>query len=232
VAGRHIGTLAERSLHAALKQWYAQPGDELEVPVSGYVVDIVRGDLLIEIQTGSFAGIKRKLDRLTRSHPVTLVYPVAAEKWIVKLGPDGHTRLDRRRSPQRGSVLALFRELVSLPRLVARDTLTIEVALVALEEVRVRDGRGSWRRGGWSIVDTRLLGVIDRVTLRGVEDYRALLPDNLPDPFTVADLAGALGERRSLAAKIAYCLREMGAITHIGKRGNAYLYCVSGAAPE
>lgn len=46
-----IGLLAEKSLHAALKTWYAQPGDEIEVPLKGeasdgrrfcYHIDIVR----------------------------------------------------------------------------------------------------------------------------------------------------------------------------------------------
>ncbi len=38
-----IGTLQENSLHAALKNWYAQPGDQLEIMVDGYVIDLVRG---------------------------------------------------------------------------------------------------------------------------------------------------------------------------------------------
>ena len=38
----HIGTLAEKSLHAQLKQLYAAPGDLLEHPLDGYVVDIAR----------------------------------------------------------------------------------------------------------------------------------------------------------------------------------------------
>tara|TARA_B110000014_G_C20100324_1_gene577464 strand:- start:1253 stop:1462 length:210 start_codon:yes stop_codon:yes gene_type:complete len=37
-----IGTLNEGSLHASLKQFFAQPGDEFEVPINGYVIDIVR----------------------------------------------------------------------------------------------------------------------------------------------------------------------------------------------
>jgi hypothetical protein len=44
-----IGTLNEKPLHAALKQWYAEPEDRIEAPVDGFTVDIVRGDLLIEI---------------------------------------------------------------------------------------------------------------------------------------------------------------------------------------
>jgi hypothetical protein len=37
---------------ASLKKWYAQPGDRFEVPVDGFVIDIVRDDLLLDIQTG------------------------------------------------------------------------------------------------------------------------------------------------------------------------------------
>jgi hypothetical protein len=59
-----IGVLNEKPLHAALKQWYAQPGDGLEVTVDGFVIDIVRGHQLIEIQTGHFAAIKKKLSTL------------------------------------------------------------------------------------------------------------------------------------------------------------------------
>jgi hypothetical protein len=56
-----IGLLNEKPLHASLKEWYAQPGDRFEVPVDGFVIDIVRDDLLLEIQTGSFGSIKSKI---------------------------------------------------------------------------------------------------------------------------------------------------------------------------
>ncbi len=86
-----IGLLNEKHLHALLKEWYAEPGDRLETPVDGYVVDIVRDGLLIEIQTRNFSAIKTKLLELTDSHRLRLVYPVAAEKWIVSLPKDEHT---------------------------------------------------------------------------------------------------------------------------------------------
>jgi len=55
----YIGTLNEKSLHADLKKWYTQPGDQLEVPLDGYYIDIVRDDMLIEIQTRNFSSIKK-----------------------------------------------------------------------------------------------------------------------------------------------------------------------------
>lgn len=220
----HIGTLGERSLHAALKDYYAQDGDALEVEVDGYVIDIVRGDRLIEIQTGNFAAMKRKLAKLTKTHHVHVVHPVATQKWIVKYGPDGETRLDRRKSPVRGDVYDIFWQLVSFPHLVDHANFSLEVALVHMEEIRVNDGQGSWRRRGWSIVDHRLLEVIEQIRLESVADFRALLPADLPDLFTTKDLSQTAGIRRNLAGKMAFCLRAMGAVEQVGKRGNAYLY--------
>jgi len=72
-----IGLLNEKSLHSALKHWYAKPGDLLEFALDGYVVDILRGNHVIEIQTGNFCSIKRKMRDLSCRYRVTLIYPVA-----------------------------------------------------------------------------------------------------------------------------------------------------------
>jgi hypothetical protein len=45
--GGLIGTLGERGLHSALKDWYAGPGDRLEAEVDGFHIDILRHKLLI-----------------------------------------------------------------------------------------------------------------------------------------------------------------------------------------
>jgi hypothetical protein len=58
----------------------------------------------------------------------------------------------------------------------------------------------------------------------------ALIPATLAEPFTTADLAAAIDRPRRLAQKMAYCLREMGAITPLGRRGRAILY--TQARPE
>ena len=53
--------------------------------IDGFVIDLVRGEQLIEIQTRSFASMRRKLGRLLETHPIRLVHPIPAVKWIVKL---------------------------------------------------------------------------------------------------------------------------------------------------
>src|SRR6185503_20785886 len=89
-----IGLLNEKPLHASLKQWYAQPGDQFEVPVDGFVIDIVRGSQLIEIQTRNLAAINSKLYKLTKSHQVRLIYPIVKEKWIVRSATGGLRKIE------------------------------------------------------------------------------------------------------------------------------------------
>jgi len=215
----------EKPLHASLKQWYAQPGDQFEVPVNGFVIDIVRDNLLIEIQTRNFASINSKLSRLTRSHEVRLVYPVVLEKWIVRSGPNGGAVALRRKSPKRGRLEDLFRELVSIPRLLSNPNFSLEVLTIREEEVRRYDGRRKWRRKGWVVEGRRLVDVVDRRLFGRSADWLALLPDGLQS-FTTKDLATAAATDRDLAQKMAYCLRHARMIDLIGKQGRANLYQV------
>jgi hypothetical protein len=221
-----IGLLNEKPMHAALKQWYAQPDDVFEALVDGFVIDVVRGDLLIEIQTGNFSAVKEKLSTLVAKHPVRLVYPIPHEKWIVKLDPEpeGKGKAQRRKSPKRGGVEDVFNELVSFPELLAQPNFSLEVLLIQEEEVRRYDGRRAWRRRGWVTEERRLLEVVSGQRFETAGDVWALIPDDLPGMFTTSDLAGAMRKPRRLAQKAAYCLRKMGVITQVGKRGRSVLY--------
>ena len=218
-----IGLLNEKPLHAALKEWYRCEGDEVEVPLEGFVVDLVRDGLLVEIQTRGFSSMRRKFDRLLDLHPIRLVYPVAAKKWIVKLDEHGR-EASRRRSPKRGIAADVCAELVSFPSLLSHPNFTLEVALIEEEEIRRPDARKGWRRGGFVIEERRLVGVLDVVEFTCPDDLLVLLPDDLPDPFTTGDLATGLGRSRHLAQEVAYCLRVSGAVETAGrdKRGIRY----------
>jgi hypothetical protein len=219
-----ISTLNEKPLHADLKAWVARPGDEFEVEVDGFIIDIVRGDLLIEIQTAGFASIKRKLLELTARHPVRLSYPVAQKKWIVRLSEDGQREQSRRKSPKQGTVEDVFSELVSLPGLLGHSNFSLEVVLIHEEEIRRHEPGRAWRRRGWVTVERRLLEVVDRRLFETPADLAALIPPTLPEPFTTSDLATALSKPRRLAQRMAYCLREMEVISPVAKHRNAILY--------
>ncbi len=223
-APRRIGLINEKPLHAALKRWYARPGDRREVAINGFTVDIVRGNQLVEIRTTNFAAVKRKLTTLVETHPVRLVYPIAQEKWILKLAEDGEDVLGHRKSPRRGCPEDVFHELVSIPALLAHPNFSIELLLVWVEELHRLDGKIG-RHGERRVIrERRLVDVVERLPLETPADIASLVPSAVPEPFTTADLADASGRPRGLAQKMAYCLRAMGRITPVGKRGNMTLY--------
>jgi hypothetical protein len=180
----------------------------------------------MEIQTRNFAAIKSKLVKLIRKRQLRLIYPIAVEKWIVKLPQSGGAAATRRKSPKKGRLEDLFWEMVRIPHLMANANFSLEVLLVQEEEVRRYDGRGKrhWRKKGWITEERRLLEIVDRRVLKAPADMGAFLPDGLGETFTTKDMAAAMGIRHPLAQRMAYCLRKMQVIALIGKQRRANLY--------
>jgi hypothetical protein len=216
--------MQETSLHAVLKSLYAQQGGQLEASVDGFLVDVLVDDLLIEIQTRNFSALKNKLAALIERHVIRLVHPIPQEKWIVNLPPKGEKPLTRRKSPKRGRLEHLFVELVSFPYLVTHPNFSLEVLLTREEEIRRMDGRGSWRRGGISIIDRRLVEVIKHHLLVSPEDFTDMIPSSLSQPFTIQQLASKLGITNRLASQMTYCLRSMNILTTVGTSRKPLVY--------
>jgi hypothetical protein len=220
-----LSTYREGSLHAALKALYARPDDRVEESVGGYVVDVVRDDELVEIQTASFASAARKLRRLAVDHRIVLVHPIAVERWLLRVDADG-VLAGRRRSPKRGTPLDLFDQLVAFPELVAHPNFRLELVLVREEEVRgpvPAGARFRYPRRWWRI-DRRLIEVVQTVRVDTPADLLRLLPAGIPDSFTSADIASASRRPGRIATRAAYCLHRAGATRCVGKRGRLQLY--------
>jgi hypothetical protein len=222
-----FATFREGSLHAALKARYAAivTGARVEAAVDGFIVDVAGLDELVEIQTASFASVRRKLERLVASHRVVLVYPIPIEKWLVRVDGDGAV-VHRRRSPKHGVALDLFDELVHLPGLVAHPNFRIELPLTCGEEIRgpIPEGaRYRYPRRWWRL-DRRLLDVIEIRRIDTPADLSCLLPFGLSDTFTTADIVAATGRSKRLAMRTVYCLERCGAIARLARRGRLVAY--------
>ena len=100
----------------------------------------------------------------------------------------------------------------------------MRVLLTREEEVRCDDGRGSWRRKWVSIVDRRLLAVLEALTFRCGADLAALLPAELEPPFTNRHLAKRAGISLRTAQRMTYCLERLDTIRRVAKKGNALLF--------
>lgn len=218
--------MTEQTLHEQLKEYYARETGDVESVLGDYRVDVIRGNLLIEIQTRSFSSIREKLGKLVKEHNVRLVHPVPYQKWVIRLDRN-ENMVSKRKSPKRGRVEEVFRELVYMPKLLADPNFELEVALVNIEEFLIDDGKGSWRRKRWSIHDKKMINLHERHLYHTPQDFLRLLPETLPAEFTTRMLAKESKLRINLAQKMVYCLRNMEVIQQTGKKGRTHLYSVS-----
>ncbi len=225
VAPPHIGTLNEGSIHAALKELVAEPGDELEVRLDNFVIDIRRGDLLIEVQTQSFAAMGRKLDALLDRYRIRVVHPVAVATYLHR--PSKPVR----RSPKKGSRFSILDELVSVPTLIDHPGFSVDIALMEMDRYQEHDPKARRGRGGWRTVDKRIRRIDGWERFETGADVLDMLPSGLPEEFTTADVAASGVTDRGSAQKLAYVLRALGLITLVDadRRGYRYRLAPDGA---
>ncbi len=216
----------ETSLHRELKRIYAGATARTEVVLENYRIDAVSRGRLIEIQHGSLAAIRDKIRKLVESHRVLVVKPIVRQKLLVKQADADSPPHSRRLSPKRGTLLNVFDELVYFTRVFPHPRLSLEVVLVDIEEWRYpgHGRRRRWRKGDHVVADQRLVSVGEGVRLRKAADLIRLLPRGLPSEFHTGMLAEHCEIQRHVAQRIAYCLREMQAVEHVGKQGNTLLY--------
>lgn len=216
-----IGTLQEGALHRDLKSFYAPQGALTEQLVGKYVVDVLDGDHVIEIQTANFSALGNKLNGLLETHAVTVVYPIAVKKVLVKHSESGE---QRRKSPRAGSSLDIFDELVYMPTLLDHPNLELELVYVSIEEHRRFDPKRAWRRRHWVVTERRLEEVKGQERFASMTALFNKFVDDLPNQFTTGTIANSLGTTRNKAQRFAYCFRMADVIIACGKEGNAVIY--------
>jgi len=216
----------ETSLHRELKLLYAGAAAQTEVRYGRYRIDAVVGGELIEIQHGRLGAISFKIAELLADHAVRIVKPIVREKLLVKRRRKGGKIVERRRSPKRGQLLDVFDDLVYFTKVFPHPRLVIEAVLVDVEEYRYPGHGRRWRRRGrdHQVEDQHLVGGGESCLLRTPDDLVALLDCPLAERFHTGQLAEWIGRPRFIAQRIAYCLRETGAVKVVGKQGNALLY--------
>ncbi|MDR0486239.1 MAG: hypothetical protein LBH29_05885 [Elusimicrobiota bacterium] len=219
-----IGMENESALHLALKLFYSGEQGKTEQAVGGYICDAVRKDgVIVEVQTGNFKPIEKKLKTLCAERKVILVHPIIAVKTIKTYTKDG-VLLNTRKSPIHEDVWDIFEALLYCPSLAVMPNLTFNLALVDIAQRRVRDGKGSRRRRGASAKDKMLSAFLGAVTLEGKKDFVKLIPFKKSDTWTAGDLAKKANIYSTLAGKAVYVLSRSGIIKQVGKRQRAYLY--------
>jgi len=214
----------ETTLHRQLKRLYAGDG-ATEVAIGSFRVDAVRGDELVEIQCASLSAIRDKARRLLRRHRLRVVKPVVQRTRIRRLARVGGRVRSLRMSPKRGTAVDVFDDLIYFTRVFPHPNLTIEVPLIRVEQTRVPDRRRRrWRRD-YRVADVSLESVGASYQFSSPADLLTLLGwASPPATFNTADLATAIDRPRWFAQKVAYVLRNTGAIRSEGRNRSGVIY--------
>lgn len=187
-----IGILGEKTLHATLKLWLDDDPTHHEVPLpQGSVADIFDGERITEIQTTNFSVFRKKLEKLLDSYPVTVVHPLVRVKWVSWINPETGEITKPRRSGRKGSFTDAGKQLIYILSLLSHPNLTVRLVMLDVEEQRLLDGWGNGGKRGSHRAERLPLALGEQITLRDAADYAALLPPDLPVPFTAAQFGKA-----------------------------------------
>lgn len=222
-----IGTLAEKTVHAVLKNYYEPREEKQEVPLAGYVADIFTGEEVIEIQTRQLFKMREKLSVFLALYPVTIVHPIPREKWIIWVDQDSGNLSPRRKSPLKGSPYTAFTELYGIKKFLNQKNLRLRLALLDMEEYKLLKSPGGGRKKGAASCDRIPIEFVREVAVDSREDYLQFVPPPLKEcAFTSREFAQAAGIKTSLAQTVLHVLHYVGAVDRVGKKGRMYLYQV------
>lgn len=220
----------ETTLHRQLKQLYAGTDDAREVRLGKFRIDAIRDGELIEVQLGSLAALRDKSRTLlAEGHALRIVKPLIVEKQLISLDEKAGEVVSTRRSPKRESAVDLFHELIHFMRVFPHRNLELEIPLIEIEERRYpgHGKRRRWRANDFIVEDQQLVAVREVFCLSKPADLWKLLPQSPAKMFHTGELAEQMQIRRRVAQRVAYCLRECGAVSVAGKNGNAIVYRVA-----
>ena len=220
-----IGVLQEKPLHATLKWWLDDNPDHHEITLPcGKVADIYDGVTVTEVQTGSFTPLRKKLEVLLDTYPVTVVHPVVRRKYLSWIDPDTGESTEPRKSPRVGSFADGGKQLIYILPLLGHPNLTVRLVLMDAEEQRIADGWGNGGKRGSHRAVLLPLSVEDTLDLRCPVDYAALIPTALPERFTAQQFGKAAkmqGRHLNGTLKV---LLDRGVLKRETKEGNAWIY--------
>lgn len=221
-----IGTLSEKTVHAILKNYFEPDEDKQEIPIENYVADIYADGEIIEIQTRQFNRMRDKLAAFLPLYPVTIVYPIPREKWIIWIDEESGELSKKRKSPAKGNPYIAFAELYKIKMFLKNPNLRIKLVLMDMEEYKLLNGWSKDKKKGSSRYDRIPTELAEEIEINCLQDYMQFVPYELEGEFTSKEFAKAAHIPVSLSQTVLNILYYVGTVTRTGKKGNQYLYTV------
>ena len=219
-----IGTLSEKTVHAILKNYYEPDEDKQEIPIENYVADIYADGEIIEIQTGQLNKLRGKLTAFLPLYPVTVVYPIPREKWLIWIDEESGELSNKRKSPVKGNSYLAFPELYNIKMFLKDPNLRLRLVLLDIEEYRLLNGWSKDKKRGSSRFDRIPVTLAEEIEIDCLKDYMQFVPYELEGSFTSKEFAKTAHISVSLAQTVLNILYHVGTVTRVGKEGRQYLY--------
>lgn len=219
-----IGTLSEKTVHAIVKNYYEPDEDKQEIPIENYVADIYSDGEIVEIQTRQFNKLRGKLSTFLPLYPVTVVYPIPREKWLIWIDEESGELSKKRKSPAKGNPYIAFAELYKIKMFLKDPNLHIRLLLIDMEEYRLLNGWSRDKKKGSSRFDRIPTNLVQEIEIDCLQDYMQFVPYDIEEPFTTKQFGKAAHIPVSLAQIVLNILYHVGIVTRTGKEGNSYLY--------
>ena len=191
-----VGTLAEKWQHQIIKRYLSEDSNDHEIPVASerrFVSDVRVGKEAFEVQTASFGSMSKKLAYYLEHTDleVTVVHPIAKNRWVSWVDYETAEISPRKRSPRHGQAADILAEMYPLIPLLPHPRLKFRVLLLETHDFKLLSNRKGDRKKGAQRYERIPLALIEELSFETPSDFRRLIPKELPSPFTVKDFSKA-----------------------------------------
>lgn len=188
-SGEGIGTLAEKRMHAIIKQFLCDDPACQEVKLNGtrFVSDIRIGNEIYEVQTGSFFPMKKKIAYYLEHTDctVTVVHPIPVLRWSSWVDPKSMEISPRKRVTRACRPSDLLPELWWLAPHLQNARLRFCLLLLETQDFKLLDGSSPDRKRHATHYERIPLSLQGELHFSCPAELSALIPSDLPAHFTV-----------------------------------------------
>jgi len=234
-----IGTLREKRLHAVVKRYLCEDISTHEIPLQDLVsidgapqtkmvADVLVGNMIYEVQTGSFYPLKKKLEWYlahTDFH-ITIVHPMVGIKYLSWIDPASGQVAERNKLSRKGRVKDIAGELYWLSDFIGHPRFSLRLLLLEIEEYRILNGYGKEKKNRAEKYERFPVSLLGDVALCEPEDYAFyFLPHDMgATPFTAAEYSKASGIRGKAAYAMLHLMVQLGILKEGEKRGRSMTF--------
>ena len=243
-----IGRLGEKQMHAAIKRFVCPDTSCHEIKIDGsigcnakevlentdakaskpktrkFVADVLDGNTIYEIQTGSFAPLREKIRWIldNTSYNVVLIHPIAEAKWISTISRDGKIG-QRKKSPKKESLRDITGELYFISEFLTSPRFSLVILTLEAEQYK-KNTAAEGKRPRYKKYELIPISLLRAHIFRSLDDYRIFIPNDLPEHFTVKDFSTKSKIIGMDAYSIVKTLASLGFFEPAEKIGRAQAY--------